>query len=72
MSRFNEVASVLVRCDHVASVITGAEFCAAQKLETGWLLAQALRSQPAQLDSVWQLVRVRERRRPPNQRERTR
>jgi hypothetical protein len=30
--------------------LTGAEWCAAQKLETGWLLAQALRSQP---ESVW-------------------
>jgi len=49
--------------------LTGAEWCPAQKLETGWLLAQALRSQP---ESVWQLVRARQRRRPPNQLERTR
>jgi hypothetical protein len=49
--------------------LTGAECCAAQKLETGWLLTQALQSQP---ESVWQLVRARQRRRPPNQLERTR
>jgi hypothetical protein len=45
--------------------LTGAEWRAAQELETGWLLAQALRS-------VWQLVRARQRRRPPKQLERTR
>jgi len=49
--------------------LTGAEWCAAQKLETGWLLAQALQSQP---ESVWQLARARQRRKPPNQLERTR
>ena len=49
--------------------LTGAECRPAQKLETGWLLAQALRSQTV---SVCQLVRARERRRPPNQPERTR
>ena len=37
-------------CSEQPSHLTGAEGCAAQKLETGWLLAQALRSQP---ESVW-------------------
>ena len=58
--------AILPRDSH----LTGAEGCGpAQKLETGWLLAQALRSQP---ESVWQLVRARQRRRSPNQLERTR
>jgi hypothetical protein len=50
--------------------LTGAECWPAQKLETGWLfaLASAFRPRP---DSVWQLVRARERRRPLNQLERT-
>jgi hypothetical protein len=49
--------------------LTGADCRAARKLETGWLMAQALlRSQP---DPVWQLARARQRRRPPNQLERT-
>jgi hypothetical protein len=39
------------------------------KVGNGWLLAQALRSQP---ESGWQLVRARQRRRSPNQLERTR
>ena len=49
--------------------LMGAECWPAQKLETGWLLAQALRSQP---EPVWQLVRAHQRRKPPNQLERTR
>jgi hypothetical protein len=58
--------AILPRDSH----LTGAEGRGpAQKLETGWLLAQALRSQP---ESVWQLVRARQRRRSPNQLERTR
>jgi len=48
--------------------LTDAECRAAQKLETGWLLAQMLGSQP---DSVWQFVRERQRRRPLNQLEHT-
>jgi len=70
----------LVRALHVESAsglaffgettrLTAAEWCAAGQLKTGWLLAQALRSQS---NSVWQLVRARQRKRPPNQPERTR
>jgi len=54
--------------------LTGVECWQAQKLQTGWLFALvwALRTQPAQPDSVWQLVRAREQRRGLNQLERTR
>jgi hypothetical protein len=36
--------------------LTGAVDAAAQKVETGWLLAKALRAHP---EAVWQLVRAR-------------
>lgn len=49
--------------------LTVAEWCAAEQLGPGWLLAQTLRSQS---NSVWQLVHARQRRSPLNQPERTR
>jgi hypothetical protein len=67
--------SSVISCGNLPSLprdshLTGAEGCGpAQKVETGWLLAKALRSQP---ESVCQLVRARQRRRSPNQLQRTR
>jgi hypothetical protein len=49
--------------------LTVAEWCVAEQLGPGLLLAQTLRSQS---NSVWQLVHTRQRRSPLNQPERTR